>query len=250
MQLTDKEAALLTELTRSHTRIDHLEGRIGDLEGTVVALGKQLQAPRPGPDKDMERRLTQELRDVRRAGQLRHQQMQESHQQMQDIVKGIRQDKAEDHTDKLKGMQQQLQRLTRTAKATNLIVTTASGLPPSQLLRALNTSLAASSPATQHLLPDALQPIRSSDSSRSLWLMQSGGMHAKHALFHDSKRLRQQKIYLDDDLTEEQPQGRHSLRARRLELKAKGCRTWWRQHTLCWSDAACQHRETPVAQRH
>ena len=54
------------------------------------------------------------FRDIRRASQLRHQQLQDSHQHTQEIVKGIQRENAQAHTNnKVKGMQQQLTKMQR-----------------------------------------------------------------------------------------------------------------------------------------
>ena len=57
-----------------------------------------------------------------------------------------------------------------------------------------------------------------------------------------AKASREQKIFLDDDLTKLQLEGRHSLAARKASL-----RTWWRRDVLCWADASGMHRQKPVA---
>ena len=63
-------------------------------------------------------------------------------------------------------------------------------------------------------------PTRSAD--YRLWHLRLPDGQAKHALFRDSSGFRRDRIYLDDDLTKEQLEGRHSLRARKLELKGAG----------------------------
>ena len=68
---------------------------------------------------------------------------------------------------------------------------------------------------------------------------------AKHALFCDSSGFRRDHIYLDDDLTREQLEGRRSLRARKLELKGAGNKTWWRRGVLHWADHDGFHSQSP-----
>ncbi len=56
------------------------------------------------------------------------------------------------------------------------------------------------------------------------WHLRLADDQAKHALFSCSKGFREQKIYLDDDLTKLQLEGRHSLAARKASLKGQGHR--------------------------
>ena len=70
---------------------------------------------------------------------------------------------------------------------------------------------------------------------------------AKHAHFSGCKGFRDQKIYLDDDLTKLQLEGCHSLAARMASVTGRGHRTWWRRDALCWADASGMHRQEPAA---
>ena len=65
------------------------------------------------------------------------------------------------------------------------------------------------------------------------------------AIFSGSKHLRGQHVYLDDDLTRRQLEGRRSLAPRRLELKQQGHVTWWRRDTLCWAQDGSVHKVRP-----
>ena len=71
------------------------------------------------------------------------------------------------------------------------------------------------------------------------------GERAKHALFRHSSSLRQDRIYLDDDLTHQQMEGRRALDTRRLQLKAAGHKTWWRRDVLHWADDDGVHNQRP-----
>ena len=79
------------------------------------------------------------------------------------------------------------------------------------------------------------------------WHLRLADDQTKHALFSCSKGFREQKIFLNDDLTKLQLEGRHSLAARKASLTGQGHRTWWRRDVLCWADASGMHRQQPVA---
>ena len=65
------------------------------------------------------------------------------------------------------------------------------------------------------------------------------------ALFRHSSSFRRDRIYLDDDLTRQQQQGRRALGDRRLQLQRDGHKTWWRRDMLCWADGAVVHSQGP-----
>ena len=77
----------------------------------------------------------------------------------------------------------------------------------------------------------ALQSMATRSTDYRLWHLRLPDGQAKHALFCDSSGFRRDDIYLDD-LTKKQLEGRHSLRARKLELKGAGHKTWWRRDVL------------------
>ena len=58
---------------------------------------------------------------------------------------------------------------------------------------------------------------------------------------------REQKTYLDDDLTQLQLEGRHSLAVWKASIKGQGHETWWRCDVLWWADASDMHRQILVA---
>lgn len=53
------------------------------------------------------------------------------------------------------------------------------------------------------------------------------------------------RIYLDDDLTRQQMEGRRALESRRLQLKADGHKTWWRRDVLHWAGGDGVHSQSP-----
>ena len=68
---------------------------------------------------------------------------------------------------------------------------------------------------------------------------------AKHALSRDSSGFRRDHVYLDDHLIKKQLEGLHSLRARKLELKGAGNKTWRRRDVLHWADHDGLHSQSP-----
>jgi hypothetical protein len=56
----------------------------------------------------------------------------------------------------------------------------------------------------------------------------------KHAALQHSKRLRPQKVYLDQDLTPAQQRARLAKRDRFAELRQHGMRPFWRDEQLCY----------------
>lgn len=60
----------------------------------------------------------------------------------------------------------------------------------------------------------------------------------KHAALKSSRQLRQQQLYLDQDLTAAQQRARTSRRGRYLELKEHGARPFWRYDRLYYTDSA------------
>ena len=83
-------------------------------------------------------------------------------------------------------------------------------------------------------------------SEYKLWRLQSHGGRFKHALFHHSRSFRQDRIYLDDDLTRQQQEGRRALGDRQLQLQRDGHKTWWRRNVLHWTDGAVVHSQRPA----
>ena len=71
----------------------------------------------------------------------------------------------------------------------------------------------------------------------------------KQALFSCSEGFQKQKLFLDDDHTKLQMEGRHSLAARKASLTGQGhttCTPWWRRDVLCWADASGMHRHCKI----
>ena len=141
-------------------------------------------------------------------------------------------------------MQQQLGRLDRQSRRSNLVIHTPAHCSRQQLLSRCNEAL--QSQGGSHPLPCmALQSMATRSTDYRLWHLRLPDGQAKHALFCDGSGFRRDHIYLDDDLTKEQLEGRHSLRARKLELKGAGHKTWWRRDVLHWADHDGFHSQSP-----
>ena len=132
-------------------------------------------------------------------------------------------------------MQQQLGRQDRLSRRSNLVIHTTTHCSLQQLLSKCNEAL--QSQEGSHLLPSmALQSMATRSTDYCLWHLRLPDGQAKHALFRDSSGFRRDHMYLDDDLTKKQLEGRHSLRAGKLELEGAGHKTWWRRDVLHWAD--------------
>ena len=141
-------------------------------------------------------------------------------------------------------MRQQVSRLDRQSRYSNLIIHAPTDCGRQQLLdrcRALLRPHAAAQP----LDDAALQPVRTRSTKHKLWRLQLSDGWAKHALFRHSSSLRRDRLYLDDDLTQQQLEGRRGLGDRKLQLKAAGHKTWWRRDVLHWADSDGVHSQSP-----
>ena len=85
--------------------------------------------------------------------------------------------------------------------------------------------------------------------AHSLWHLELDTEQTKHALFARCKDFRHQHIFLDDELTRRQQQGRRTLASERLRLKELGHRTWWRRDRLFWADGDGVHSQIPASTR-
>ena len=113
-------------------------------------------------------------------------------------------------------MRQQLGRLDRQSRRSNLVVHAPADCSQ-QLLSRCDEAL--QSQGGSHPLPCmALRSMPTPSADYRLWHLRLLDGRAKHALFRNSNGFRRNHVYLDDDLTKEQLEGRHSLRARKLEL--------------------------------
>ena len=91
----------------------------------------------------------------------------------------------------------------------------------------------------------ALQSMETRSTDYHLWRLRLPDGPAKHALFRESSSFRRDRIFLDDDFTKKQLEGRRSLRSRKLELRGAGHRTWWRRDVLHWADHDGLHSQGP-----
>ena len=134
----------------------------------------------------------------------------------------------------LPAIHRQLHRLGLAAWQNDIIVHAPSQLTQQQLFTKCNKTLQAAKTAKAPVSSSALRPMQTSNTGCRLWHLELDDQDAKHALFGDSKAFRQQGIYLDDHLTQQQLDGRRRLAPQRLHLKELGYRTWWRQDVLNW----------------
>lgn len=167
--------------------------------------------------------------------------------QLQQALLGQQQEAAGEASHRLSSIQQQLDQLQKDTRRQNLVVTAPSAMTKSQLLNTCIASLAASNTSSSGLTARHLSTMGSRGSVSQRWHLRLADDQTKHALFSCSKGFREQKIFLDDDLTKLQLEGRHSLAARKASLTGQGHRTWWRRDVLCWADASGMHRQQPVA---
>ena len=135
----------------------------------------------------------------------------------------------------LPSINRQLHRLEVAVRRNDVIVHAPSGFTQQQLLTKCNRSLQAAKTAKAPVSNSALRPMQTSNTGCKLWHLELDDQDAKHALFGDSKAFRQQGIYLDDHLTQQQLDGRRRLAPQRLRLKELGYRTWWRRDVLYWT---------------
>ena len=91
----------------------------------------------------------------------------------------------------------------------------------------------------------ALQPMRTDSTTHGVWRLQLQDRHTKHVMFRHSSSFRQHRIYLDDDLTKQQLDGRRSLMPHKMQLTQDGKKTWWRRDVLHWADQEGVHRQRP-----
>ena len=147
----------------------------------------------------------------------------------------------------MRDMQQQLRALSPASMRLNLVIHAPADCGHQQLLDQCNTTLQAAAPRSKSIPTSALHSMRTQGTAHSLWRLQLDTEQTKHALFARSKDFRRQHIFLDDELTRQQQQGRRALASERLRLKGLGHRTWWRRDRLFWADADGVHSQIPAS---
>lgn len=227
-------ASMGLRLSESVHRICMLEAALRESRRSPTA------SARSGAPADLEKRL-QRAEDKFDTQLARHK------VQLQQALLGQQQEAAGEASHRLSSIQQQLDQLQKDSRRQNLVVTAPSAMTKSQLLNTCIASLAASNTSSSGLTARHLSTMGSRGSVSQRWHLRLADDQTKHALFSCSKGFREQKIFLDDDLTKLQLEGRHSLAARKASLTGQGHRTWWRRDVLCWADASGMHRQQPVA---
>lgn len=77
-----------------------------------------------------------------------------------------------------------------------------------------------------------LGPIKPGAAKPRGLLVKFASSSGKHAAYKQSRNLRQQGIFIDDDLTQKQQQERQRLRGEFTQLKASGLKPFWRGSKL------------------
>ena len=234
----DELGALRWEVSLLRTQVTALMGRL-DRRGAFPA-----GPPQPDPQQrlqELQSKAEQELQRLQEEIRCHVASTQQTFQsQEKELYSALRHDFEAD----LQGMRGQVSRLDRQSRCSNIIVHAPTDCSQQQLLDRCNALLQPHA-AARPLVSAALQPVRTRSTKHKLWRVQMQGERAKHALFRHSSSLRQDRIYLDDDLTHQQMEGRRALDTRRLQLKAAGHKTWWRRDVLHWADDDGVHDQRP-----
>ena len=161
--------------------------------------------------------------------------------QDKEVLSAVRQECEVDFSN----MQQQLVRLDRQSRVSNLVIHAPTACSRQQLMDRCNAVLRSARSDAVPMVSAALQPVRTRSTTHAVWRLQLHDREAKHVMFHHSSSFRHDHIYMDDDLTTQQLDGRRSLMAHKLQLKQDGKKTWWRRDVLHWADHEGVHRQRP-----
>ena len=241
-------AALRAELLNGRCRIQQLEERVAQLEHAAAGVAAPTGASGPQHDteqtlRDAQTRLDTQQADAQRDHHALHCQV----VQMQQELAGLRQQTAAaaQSQAQLQEMQKDISMLDLRSRRNNIVMHAPAACTSEQLITQLNQRLQSGDASAGPLPSSALRPMRTDGAASGVWHLTLGDRGTKHALFSHSKELRQQKIFLDDELTRQQMRGRQQLTDKRLQLKQQGCSTWWRQDTLCWAADGVVHKLRP-----
>ena len=145
----------------------------------------------------------------------------------------------------LRQLRQDVDALQQEARRASIVLHAPEGFTHERLMLDLSKVLQSDHCSMPPLLPSALRPMATCSAGSKMWRLRLPDIDTKHAIFSGSKHLRGKHVYLDDDLTRRQLEGRRSLAPRRLELKQQGHVTWWRRDTLCWAQGGSVHKVRP-----
>ena len=243
----DEIGALRADVLRLKAQVKQMELQLANRSPVPDGAGGRTSTVTQLEMQAAEKKLQKEMQSHQHRMQQLEEDVRNSQVQMLQVISAREEETGGALKAQLGGMQQQLHRLCIESKRRNLVIHAPAGCGHQQLLDHCNAVLPSSGAHSLSITASALRSMTTQSTSYSLWHLQMDSEPAKHALLGRSKDLRRVHVFLDDDLTKQQLEGRQALGSKRLQLRGMGHRTWWRRDKLFWADATGVHSCLPAS---